>query len=154
MCCSRLRRLIDNASTLRIEHAAQDDLVLRRSRRLPDLDENQLAQQEIFLRKNTIAMLDYGIHGTPNPNATFQFVDQNGQWYTANLLPIDDTDPNNPDFYTGSTPIVTNGTGGFLPIVPSSEVQDRSPKPASPIPSGLGSQATNAIKVPLNDGRR
>ncbi len=116
------------------------------------LDDTQLAQQEIFLRKNTIAMLDYGIHGTPNPNATFQFVDQNGQWYTANLLPIDDTDPNNPDFFTGSTPIVTNGTGGFLPIVPLIGGSGPQSQAGFPYSLGLGSQATNAINVPLNDG--
>jgi ABC-2 type transport system ATP-binding protein len=116
------------------------------------MDDTQLAQQEIFLRKNTIAMLDNGIHGTPNTNSTFQFVDQNGQWYTADLLPIDDPDPTHSDFYSGNTPVVTNGTGGLLAIVPligGSGPQSEAGFPAS---LGMGSQASNAINVPLKDG--
>ena len=88
---------------------------------------------------------------------TFQFVDQNGQWYTADLLPIDDPDPTHDDFYTGSTPIDTlHADGGLLGIVPL--LGGSGPESAAPLPYslGLGSEATNAINVPLNNptGRR
>jgi ABC-2 type transport system ATP-binding protein len=116
------------------------------------MDATQLAQQEIFLRNNTIAMLDYGIHGTANPNPTFQFVDQNGQWFAANMLPIDDPDPTHDDFYSGNTPVVTNGSGGLLAIIPIIGGSGPQSQAGFPQSLGLGSQASNAINVPLNDG--
>ena len=43
----------------------------------------------------------------------FQFVDQNGQWFTATAIPTDT------EFYKESNPVVTdNGAGGLLGIVP------------------------------------
>ena len=93
----------------------------------------QLADQEVRLRNNTLAWLDRALMGEDVEIPTFQFVDQNGQWYTAALLPIDNTDPDVDDFYTDSVPIVTEDNGGFLPIVPAARaVRDRSPRPSSP----------------------
>ena len=116
------------------------------------MNETQLAQQEIFLRKNTLDQLAWGLRGTANPNSTFQFVDQNGQWFDANMLPIDNPDPLIKDFYYGNVPVVTNGSGGFLPIVPLIGGSGPQSEAGFPYSLGLGSQASNAIKVPLNDG--
>jgi ABC-2 type transport system ATP-binding protein len=121
------------------------------------LTPDQLEQQDQFLADNTIAFLNNALpeaDGTPNDVVTipkFQFVDQNGKWYTADFLPVDVNDPQVDDFYTDSTPIVTQGNGGLLAIVPvlgGSGPQSLAGFPAS---LGLGSQATNAISVPLDD---
>ncbi len=121
------------------------------------LTPDQLEQQDQFLADNTIAFLNNALpeaDGTPNDVVTipkFQFVDQDGKWYTADFLPVDVTNPAVDDFYTDSTPIVTQGNGGLLAIVPvlgGSGPQSLAGFPAS---LGLGSQATNAINVPLDD---
>ncbi len=121
------------------------------------LTPDQLEQQDQFLADNTIAFLNNALpeaDGTPNDVATipkFQFVDQNGKWYTADFLPVDVNDPEVDDFYTDSTPIVTQGNGGLLAIFPvlgGSGPQSLAGFPAS---LGLGSQATNAVSVPLDD---
>ncbi len=116
------------------------------------LTPDQLAAQNAFLATNTIAFLNNVLpeaDGDPDDEVTipkFQFVDQNGTWYTADELPIDEA------FYTGGTPIVTQGSGGLLGIIPllgGSGPQSLAGFPAS---LGLGSEATNAVSVPLNDG--
>jgi ABC-2 type transport system ATP-binding protein len=115
------------------------------------LTDEQLADQEERLRDNTLAWLDRALLDEDVEIPTFQFVDQNGQWYTAALLPIDNPRTDVDDFYTDSVPIVTDGTGGFLPIVPllgGSGPQSETGFPAS---LGLGSVASNAINVPLDD---
>lgn len=104
---------------------------------------------------NTLDWLDNTLMNPTNAPSTipkFQFVDQNGQWYTADLLPIDDPDPTHDDFYTGSTPIDTlHADGGLLGIVPL--LGGSGPESAAPLPYslGLGSEARNAINVPLNN---
>ena len=84
------------------------------------LTPDQLEDQETFLANNTIAFLNNALpeaDGNPNDVVSipkFQFVDQNGEWYTANYLPVDDGDPATNDFYTNSVPIVSQGSGGTL----------------------------------------
>ena len=111
----------------------------------------QLADQEVHLRNNTLAWLDRALMGEDVEIPTFQFVDQNGQWYTAALLPIDNPDPDVDDFYTDSVPIVTEDNGGFLPIVPV--LGGSGPQSLADFPEslGLGSVAANAINIPLDD---
>ena len=76
------------------------------------LTPEQLADQEERLLDNTLDWLDRALMDEDVDIPTFQFVDQNGQWYTSDLLPTDT------GFYTGSTPIKTQGGGGLLGIVP------------------------------------
>lgn len=69
---------------------------------------------------------------------TFQWIDQNGDHYTSDLLP---TDPN----FTG-TPVTASGSGGLLGIVP---ILGGSGPGAAGIPFGLGdgTKASNAVNV-------
>ncbi len=121
------------------------------------LTPDQLANQETFLAANTIAFLNNALpeaDGIPDDVVSipkFQYVDQNGKWYTADYLPIDDGDPATNDFYTASVPLVSQGSGGLLAIVPvlgGSGPQSLAGFPAS---LGLGAEASNAISVPLTD---
>lgn len=68
----------------------------------------------------------------------FQWIDQNGDHYTSDLLP---TDPN----FTG-TPVSASGSGGLLGIVP---ILGGSGPGAAGIPFGLGdgTKAANAVNV-------
>ena len=97
----------------------------------------QLADQDERLLDNTLAWLDRTLMGEDVDVPTFQFVDQNGQWYTAALLPIDNPNPADDDFYTDSTPVTgaDGASGGFLLIVPLLGVRALSPRPHSPIRS-------------------
>ena len=68
----------------------------------------------------------------------------------ADQLPTRDS-PVVDDFYTDSDPIVSQGNGGLLAIIPvlgGSGPQSLAGFPAS---LGLGTEARNAISVPLND---
>jgi ABC-2 type transport system ATP-binding protein len=113
------------------------------------LNPTQTAEQSQMLVNTTIDELNYVLMNPDNEESDipkFQFVDQNGQWYTAKLIPTDD------GFYTGSTPVVTdNGGGGLLAIFPL--LGGSGPESAAPLPYslGLGSEATNAISIPLDD---
>jgi ABC-2 type transport system ATP-binding protein len=109
----------------------------------------EIAEQNQMLINTTIVELNSVLQ--PNVSSAnipkFQFVDQNGQWYTAVLIPTDN------GFYTGSTPVVTdNGDSGRLVIVPV--LGGSGPQSLVPLPGSLalGSQAKNAINVPLDDG--
>jgi ABC-2 type transport system ATP-binding protein len=97
------------------------------------MNQQQIAEQNQMLLSDTLNWLDHSLMDKPLTGATFQFVDQNGQWYTADLLPIDDPNPNVDDFYTDSHPIVTdNGGGGLLGIVPL--LGGSGPESAAPLP--------------------
>lgn len=69
---------------------------------------------------------------------TFQWIDQNGDHYTSDLLPSD------PDF--AGAPVTASGSGGPLGIVP---ILGGSGPGAAGIPFGLGdgTKATNAVNV-------
>jgi len=110
------------------------------------LNETQLDEQNDRLLDNTLDWLDRSLMGEDVDIPKFQFVDQNGQWYMADLIPTDD------GFYTGSTPIDTlHADGGLLGIVPL--LGGSGPESAAPLPYslGLGSEASNAINIPLNN---
>jgi ABC-2 type transport system ATP-binding protein len=69
---------------------------------------------------------------------TFQWIDQNGDHYTSDLLPSD------PDF--AGTPVTATGSGGMLGIVP---ILGGSGPGAAGIPFGLGdgTKAANAVNT-------
>jgi ABC-2 type transport system ATP-binding protein len=72
----------------------------------------------------------------------FRWVDQNGDYYSSNVLPT------NADFY--GTSLVTNGSGALLPIVPV--IGGSGPSIASiPYSLGDGSPAQNAVNVPITN---
>jgi ABC-2 type transport system ATP-binding protein len=109
----------------------------------------EIAEQDQMLINTTIdeinSVLQPNVSSEPIPK--LQFVDQNGQWYTADFIPTD------AEFYSGSTPVVTdNGAGGLLGIVPL--LGGSGPQSVVPLPGSLalGSEAKNAIDVPLDDG--
>jgi ABC-2 type transport system ATP-binding protein len=109
------------------------------------MNPQQIAEQNQMLVNTTLDELDSVFMDEPNSIPKFQFVDQTGQWYTADLIPTDD------GFY-GSTPVVTdNGGGGLLPIVPL--LGGSGPQSAAPLPVSLtlGSKASNAINISLDD---
>ncbi len=77
------------------------------------LDPGDPAGQATLLTNDTLAWLDQYVKqdGTPaDAIPTFQWVDQNGNFYSSNLFPF------NPNF--GGTPVTASGPGGTLPIVP------------------------------------
>ena len=114
------------------------------------MNNTQLAQQEVFLRQNTIAWLDTYLpeaDGTPNsyvdPIPKFQYVDQYGDLWESDLLP---------DEFTGADLVgVANpgATGGHLAIVPV--LGGSGPQTLVPFPYslGLGAPASNAITVAI-----
>jgi ABC-2 type transport system ATP-binding protein len=74
--------------------------------------------------------------------AAFRWVDQNGDYYSSNVLPTD------ADFY--GTALVTNGSGALLPIIPV--IGGSGPSIASiPYSLGDGSPARNAVNVPITN---
>ncbi len=105
----------------------------------------QTAEQNQMLLNNTLAWLDRSLMGEDVDIPRFQFVDQNGQWYTSDLLPFEE------GFYDDTPVDTTDLEGGFLAIVPL--VGGSGPESAAPLPYslGLGSEATNAINIPLED---
>jgi ABC-2 type transport system ATP-binding protein len=110
------------------------------------MNQQQIAEQNQMLQNTTLDELDDVLMGEKNSIPKFQFVDQNGQWYTADLIPTDDA------FYNESQPVNTdNGGGGLLPIVPL--LGGSGPQSAAPLPVSLtlGSKASNAINIPLDD---
>ena len=70
--------------------------------------------QSALMLQDTLAWLDQYVKQDPTDPAnaipTFQWVDQTGKIFSANLMPT------NPSFQ--GTPITASGTGGILPIVP------------------------------------
>jgi ABC-2 type transport system ATP-binding protein len=77
------------------------------------LDPGDPTTQATLLTNDTLAWLNQYVmqDGTPaDAIPTFQWVDQNGNFYSSNVFPF------NPTFQ--GTPITASGTGGILPIVP------------------------------------
>lgn len=77
------------------------------------LDPGDPAAQAALLTNDTLAWLDQYVKqdGTPaDAIPTFQWVDQNGNFYSSNLFPF------NPNFQ--GTPVTASGSGGNLVIVP------------------------------------
>ncbi|WP_445169331.1 CocE/NonD family hydrolase [Mycolicibacterium sp. Dal123E01] len=74
--------------------------------------------------------------------ATFEWVDQNGNYYSANNLPSD------PEFYGGT--LTSTGTGGLLPIIPIIGGSGPSKAP-SPFNYTDGAPAKNAINIAITN---
>jgi ABC-2 type transport system ATP-binding protein len=110
-------------------------------------DADQLADQEVRLRENTIDFLGNYLLGQDNEIPKFQFVDQNGQWYTADLIPTDT------GFYTGGTPVVASqADGGQLFFTVYTRGSGPQPLAGSPQSLGLAAPAPeeNSINVPIH----
>jgi len=105
---------------------------------------DQTAQAEL-ITQDTLAWLDQYVKqdGTPaHAIPTFQWVDQNGNFFSSDLM------PSNPRFQ--GTPITASSTGGTLPIVPIIGGSGPGPAPAAlPVSLGLGSEASNALNLNL-----
>ncbi|MGY4707987.1 CocE/NonD family hydrolase [Mycolicibacterium sp. CBM1] len=94
---------------------------------------------------STFAWLDYYVKdgnttGTPDI-PTFQYTDQNGDWYQADTLPSSEA------FYGTPYQAVTNASGGTLGIVPILGGSGPAPQASIPYSLGLASRARNAINV-------
>jgi ABC-2 type transport system ATP-binding protein len=105
------------------------------------------AAQTQLIQNATMAWLDKYVKKDPNaptfPN--FQWVDQNGQFFSSDILPSD------PAFF--GTPISVSGTGGILFVVPILGGSGPQSIVPFPISLGLGSRAANALNftVPAID---
>jgi ABC-2 type transport system ATP-binding protein len=109
------------------------------------MSQQQLDDQEVRLRENTLDFLGNYLMGEQNDIPKFQFVDQNGDWYTADLIPTD------ANFYTGSTPIVAaQAVGGQLMISPFTKGSGPQTKAPFPYSLGLAAPAEDAINVPIH----
>ena len=101
--------------------------------------------QEPLLMNSTLAWLDKYVNGNElvPTGPRFEWFDQNGDYHFSDSLPSD------PAFY--GEPLVTEGAGGFLPIVPllgGSGPQTQSPTPAILSPA-VASDAWLALNVEI-----
>jgi ABC-2 type transport system ATP-binding protein len=109
------------------------------------LDPVDSTQQNTILTNATLDWMNTYLKGETSADTlpTFQWVDQTGQFYTADTLPTSSS------FY--GTPITDTSTGGgFLPIVPI--IGGSGPDGAQvalPYSLVVPTKATNAINVPL-----
>ena len=85
------------------------------------------------IQKNTLAWLDRYVKNDQSvwTGPTFEWIDQNGQYYFSDFLPSDQA------FY--GVPVVASGTGGNLAIVPI--VGGSGPQLLAPFPFSLTSAA-------------
>ncbi|MGB3356390.1 MAG: CocE/NonD family hydrolase [Mycobacterium sp.] len=101
--------------------------------------------QEPLLMNSTLAWLDKYVNGNElvPTGPRFEWFDQNGDYHFSDSLPSD------PAFY--GEPLVTEGVGGFLPIIPllgGSGPQTQSPTPAILSPA-VASDAWLALNVEI-----
>lgn len=101
--------------------------------------------QQPLLVNTTIAWLDRYVRGNEliPTGPRFEWFDQNGDYHSSDLLPSD------PEFY--GDPLVTEGDGGFLPIIPilgGSGPQTKSPTPLLVSPA-LASEAWLALNLDI-----
>ena len=93
------------------------------------------------IQKDTLAWLARYVKGdqSVSTGSTFEWVDQNGQHFSSNLL------PSNPAFY--GAPVLASGSGGMLPIVPI--LGGSGPQNLAPFPLSLtdGAKASNALNL-------
>lgn len=119
-----------------------------------DLDDQEKADQTAYLTTQTLAWMDtYVLNKNSGASVTgpeFVWVDQNGDWFSADALPIDQS------FY-GSETIEASAIGGVLPLVPilgGSGPQTQAPFPLS-LPSAAESRHALELTVsnpnPLSD---
>jgi ABC-2 type transport system ATP-binding protein len=113
----------------------------------------QLQQQDQFLANNTIAFLNNVLpeeDGDPDDVVTipkFQWVDQMGRLYSAGELPTTNSPFFGPRLTGLINPADANGNLVIVPVLGGSGPQSLAGFPAS---LGLGSEASNAITVPID----
>ncbi len=94
-----------------------------------------------LVQTDTLAWLDRYVKGDQSVSTgpTFEWLDQNGQAYSSDLLPSD------PAFH--GAPVVTSGGGGVLPILPI--LGGSGPQPLDVLPYSLteASTATTALNL-------
>jgi ABC-2 type transport system ATP-binding protein len=117
-----------------------------------DLDPINQAQQDAIVLNSTMAWMDAYVlkkedylNGVEDTLPDFQWVDQNGQFYTADVL------PSQLSFY-GPQPYrnPTYTSGEVLPIMPRG---GSGPQTLVPLPYSIafGAEATNAVNVPVKN---
>ncbi|MGB3485631.1 MAG: CocE/NonD family hydrolase [Mycobacterium sp.] len=114
-----------------------------------DLDKDAQASQTQYLINQQLAWMDTYVKykGTgPGvlPGPEFVWVDQNGNWFTANNLPIDGS-----PFFSSET-IEVSGHGGLLPVLPiigGSGPQTKIPFPIS-LPAAAASRHALQVEIP------
>jgi ABC-2 type transport system ATP-binding protein len=98
------------------------------------------------VQTDTLAWLDRYVKGEASVSTgpVFEWVDQNGQAYSSDLLPSD------PAFQ--GAPVVVSGSGGILPIVPV--LGGSGPQPLDVFPYSLteASKATAALNLTVSGG--
>jgi ABC-2 type transport system ATP-binding protein len=99
-----------------------------------------------LVQKDTLAWLDHYVKGDQSVSTgpTFEWLDQNGQTYSSDLLSSD------PAFH--GAPVVVSGSGGILPIIPV--VGGSGPQPLDVLPYSLteASKATSALNLTVPAG--
>jgi len=95
-----------------------------------------------LVQKDTLEWLDRYVKGDQSVSTgpVFEWLDQNGQAYSADRLPSD------PKF--NGTPVVASGGGGILPIVPI--LGGSGPQPRDVLPYSLTEAAKARIALNLN----
>ena len=107
------------------------------------LDPVDVDQQDQLILDSTLAWLDQYVMGDPGMPAddlpTFQWVDQNGDYYASDFMPFD------PEF--DGDPIVAASSGGLLPIVPI--IGGSGPQNLAPLPFSLlaAAPASNSLNL-------
>jgi ABC-2 type transport system ATP-binding protein len=115
-----------------------------------DLDDDEKAEQTAYLTAQTLAWMDTYVLNKENGGAApatgpeFVWVDQNGDWFTADNLPIDQS------FY-GTETIEASGTGGVLPLVPI--LGGSGPQTLAPFPLSLpaAAESGHALEVTVSN---
>ncbi|WP_192860051.1 CocE/NonD family hydrolase [Mycobacterium sp. MS1601] len=112
-----------------------------------NLDKQQSADQYGFLTAQTLAWMDTYVKNkgdeVPTPGPTFMWVDQKGDWFAADHLPLPGTG------FFGSEVINQSGPGGLLPVVPflgGSGPQTQAPFPLS-LPSAAASRHALEVEI-------
>ncbi|MDF2823627.1 MAG: hypothetical protein K0R68_1035, partial [Mycobacterium sp.] len=114
-----------------------------------DLDDNEKAAQTDYLIQQQLNWMDTYVKNktagaVPVPGPTFVWVDQNGDWFSANEIPTAGS-----PFFSPTT-ITTTGGGGFLPIVPflgESGPQNQAPFPLN-LPAAAESRHALEVEIP------
>lgn len=104
------------------------------------------ADDNAAIRAATMAWLDRWVmrRTTVDTGPKFEWIDQNGQYYSSNVLPTDKT-------FHGHSVDVTGG-GGVLPIIPLIGGSGPSTHVAFPYSIGDGEVASIAVNVPVEPG--
>ncbi|CAN5361307.1 hypothetical protein BH11ACT6_BH11ACT6_02720 [soil metagenome] len=113
-----------------------------------DLDAQQSADQYGFLNAQTLSWMDtyvkYKGQSVPTAGPTFMWVDQRGNWFSADTLPLAGS-----EFFSDDV-IEVSGSGGLLPLVPilgGSGPQTQAPFPLS-LPAAARSNHALNVTVP------